>query len=330
MVKLILTHIAVIHITSLVHLRGSITVVLVDECIVEVDLRLTLLVVIIRVVETETISQRHLLDGLDVSLDLAEELLRVVVVVVVLDSPVGVGDTVRCVPSLRCIESCIQISAVIEAEVAGELKHTVDHRSTLVRTHGVGLCLGEVHARRNLQPVCGIIAATISDRITVVGILIVRDDTVVRAIRVAQIIGHLVVVADTVQGHAVAGAHTRLEEVLDVILYCLVLVDQLLVVPYRTVNLGATIELRTPRTVLNEGLGTVPTLSELVLHLRQRADVTPLYASVVGNLEVTLTLLLTALGGDHDHTVGSAATIESGSGSTLQHGHRLDIVRVDA
>ena len=145
-------------------------------------------------------------------------------------------------------------------------------------------------------------------------------------VRIAQVVSHLVVAAHTIQRNAVRSAKTRVEEVLDVILQSAVLVDQLLVVPDRTIDLRRTVQLRTPRTVLDEGLSSVPTLSELVLHLRQQADVTPLNTSVVADLEVLVALLLTALGGDHDHTVGSAATIQSSSGSTLQHSHRLDIV----
>ena len=38
---------------------------------------------------------------------------------------------------------------------------------------------------------------------------------------------------------------------------------------------------------------------------------------------------LTALGGDEDDAVGSTVTVDSGSGSILQDGHRLDIVGVD-
>ena len=149
-------------------------------------------------------------------------------------------------------------------------------------------------------------------------------------VRIAQVVGHLLVVAHTIQRYAVRGAHARIEEVLDVVLQSAVLVNQLLVVPDGTVDLGRTVQLGTPRTVLDERLGTVPTLTELILHLRQQADITPLNASVVADLEVALALLLTALGGDHDHTVGSAATIQSSSGSTLQNGHVLDVVRVDA
>ncbi len=146
MVQLILAQILAVDVTSLVHVRGSITVVLVDKRIVEVDLRLTDLIVIVGIVETETISQRQLLDRFDVGLNLTEELLRIVVVVVVGDRPVGVGDTVRRVPSLRRIEGAAQVLTVYEADVARELQHTVDHRRTLERTHRVGLALGEVHA----------------------------------------------------------------------------------------------------------------------------------------------------------------------------------------
>ena len=80
----------------------------------------------VSIVETETISQGQLLDRLDVSLYLTKHLLGIVVVVVVLNSPVRVGDTIRCEPSLWCIESRIEVLAVNEAEVAWELQDTID------------------------------------------------------------------------------------------------------------------------------------------------------------------------------------------------------------
>ena len=98
-------------------------------------------------------------------------------------------------------------------------------------------------------------------------------------------------------------AYTGIKEVLDVILNSTVLVYQLLMVPDRTINLSRAVELRTPRTVLNIGLLSVPSLSELVLHLRQSANLAPLHTSVVGNLEVALAVLLTTLCCNHDNTV---------------------------
>ena len=125
------------------------------------------------------------------------------------------------------------------------------------------------------------------------------------------------------------GVDTRIEEILDIVLNSTVLVLQLLIIPDWTIHLCTTVHLRTPRSVLDEGLLTVPTLTELVLELRQCSDATPLQTTVVADLEVAVAMLLTSLGGDDDHTIGSTATIQSCSSSTLQHGHVLDIVRVD-
>ena len=125
------------------------------------------------------------------------------------------------------------------------------------------------------------------------------------------------------------GVDTCIEEILDIVLNSTVLVLQLLIVPDWTIYLCATVHLRTPRSVLDEGLLTVPTLTELVLQLRQCSNATPLNTTIVADLEVAVAMLLTSLGGDDDHTVGCAATIQGCSGSTLQHGHVLDIVRVD-
>ena len=126
MVQLILTSVAAVNITRLVHVRRSVTVVLVDQSVVEGNLRITHLQVEVSVVETKTIGQGQLLDRLDVSLDLTEYLLRIVVVIVVLYSPVGVGDTIRRIPSLRCIESSVQVLTVNETDVTWELEDTID------------------------------------------------------------------------------------------------------------------------------------------------------------------------------------------------------------
>ena len=258
-------------VAALVHVRRGIAVVLIDEGIVEGNLGHAELVVVVGVVETEAIGQRQLLDGGDVGLNLTENLLGVVVVVVVLDGPVGVGDAVGGVPRLRGVERAAQVLAVNEADVAGELQDTVDHRGSLIGAHGVGLRLGEVHARGELEPVGGLVAATVGDGVTGVSVLVAGDDTIVVGVAVAQVVGHLVVFRHTVERHAMAVRDTGLVEVLDVVLQGGVLMDELLVVPDGSVDLCGAVEFGTPRAVLDEGLLSVPSLSELVLELGQRA-----------------------------------------------------------
>ena len=135
--------------------------------------------IVVRIVETETISQGQLFDRLDVSLYFTIHLLGIVLVVVVLDSPVRVGDTVRCEPGLWCIESRIEVLAVNQAKVAWELQDTIDERSTLISSHRVGLCLCQVHVSREFEPVCSLIATTISQCVTLVCVLVTRKDTVI-------------------------------------------------------------------------------------------------------------------------------------------------------
>ena len=68
----------------------------------------------------------------------------------------------------------------------------------------------------------------------------------------------------------------------------------------------------------------------MVLHLGKQCYLTCLNTTIVLNGEVLAFALLTLLGGNDDHTVGSTATIEGGSGSTFKHCHALDVVRRDA
>ena len=114
MVELVVALILCVDVTVLVHVRRSIAVVLLNEGIVKANLRIADLEIIVGIVETETIGERELLHQLDVGLNLTEHLLTIVVVVVVLDSPVGVGDTIRSIPSLGGVESVDKVLAVDE------------------------------------------------------------------------------------------------------------------------------------------------------------------------------------------------------------------------
>ncbi len=104
MVLLIFAEIAAEYPTVLVHLGWCITIIFIDEGIVKRNLREAQLEVVVSVVETIAIGQRQLAERFDVCLNLTLHLLGIVMVVVVLNSPVGVGDTVRCVPCLWCVE----------------------------------------------------------------------------------------------------------------------------------------------------------------------------------------------------------------------------------
>ena len=64
--------------------------------------------------------------------------------------------------------------------------------------------------------------------------------------------------------------NAKLEEILDVVLFRRILMDALLVIPDRTVDLGGTVEPRSPGAVLNVSLGAVPALAEVILQSRQR------------------------------------------------------------
>ena len=66
--------------------------------------------------------------------------------------------------------------------------------------------------------------------------------------------------------------------------------------------------------------------SVAALNLRHASGVRHLESGIGSDLQFAV---LTALGDNHNHAVGSFLTIESRSGSTLKHRHRFDVVRVD-
>ena len=245
------------------------------------------------------------------------------------DGPVRVGDAVRSQVGFRGEERIGDVTHVSEADITRELQDTVDHGSSLEGTHDITLGTGEVHLGGNLDPVHRRIAVAHGDGVTGVLVGIRRDDTVVARIRVREIIGHLPVVGNTAEREAVVLGQAGVEEVADVVRDGLVVVDQLLLVPDRTVHLTGTVELRTPGTVLDEGLRTVPTLTEVVLELVQQVDLTGLDTTVVFDGEVTVGIGLTALGRHDDDTVSGTGTVEGRSGRTLQDGHALDVIRGD-
>ena len=72
--------------------------------------------------------------------------------------------------------------------------------------------------------------------------------------------------------------------------------------------------------------GTLLTIGVLVLDLGIIISFVPTERVAVCNLSLTGRALL---GGDDDSTVGSIGTVQSGSGSAFQNGHRLDVIRVD-
>ena len=71
------------------------------------------------------------------------------------------------------------------------------------------------------------------------------------------------------------------------------------------------------------------TLGELGLDLRNRGNGGESHVGVKGDDRLSTGDILTALGGDDDHTVAGAHTVQGGSGLTLQDVDALNVVRVD-
>ena len=99
--------------------------------------------------------------------------------------------------------------------------------------------------------------------------------------RIREEVSCPLILGGTVKGDGVLLVEADFEEILDVGGLCAVFVNELLAVPDRTVNLSGTIKLRTPGTVLNECLGTVPALTEVVLEDGKEGNLTEFDATAV-------------------------------------------------
>ena len=111
----------------MVHVAGSIAVVLVDESIVKGDLRVTHLIVVVGIVKTEAIRECQTLYRHKVELEFAVYLLTVGGVFVVVKCPIRVGDTIRSEVGFRSVERAAEILHVNDRDVTGHFKHTVNH-----------------------------------------------------------------------------------------------------------------------------------------------------------------------------------------------------------
>ena len=203
-VQLVAATIAGIYITILVHVGGSIAIVLVNQRIIQFNLRITPLHVVVRIVETHTVGQCQILDRLDVQLHLTVNLLGCSVVVVVLQRPIGIGDAVRSEVSLRLVEGRAGIFHIDDGNVARHFIQTVDNGCSLIGTYRIGAGTCEVDRRGDLQPVGGIVRAAESNGVTFVLVVVARHDTVIARIRIRDVVRHLVVVGKSVQRNGVA------------------------------------------------------------------------------------------------------------------------------
>ena len=123
--------------------------------------------------------------------------------------------------------------------------------------------------------------ATCREGILLVAVGISRNDTIVANLRERYEI--VALVSSTVERNTVRIAETCIEEVPHVVLNSLVRLDLLRIVVNGTVLQRRTVELRTPGTVLVVGLVSVPTHTEIILHLGQTHDAFPLQTAVILN-----------------------------------------------
>ena len=103
-IQFVMTAISGIYMSALVHVGRSISIVFVNQRVVQVNLWSTYLTVIVRIVEAHTIGKFQLFNRGDIYLYFTVNLLRSRMVVIVFQCPVGVCDTVRSKVRLRCIE----------------------------------------------------------------------------------------------------------------------------------------------------------------------------------------------------------------------------------
>ena len=329
MIKLISSSITWPDITTLVHVTRRIALIIGNQLIIKCNLRITDLGIIISIVETEAISQGQILDRINICLNLTINLLGIGMIIVILQSPVWVGDSIRSKVSLRSIEWAAQILLVKQRNITWQLIETIYYRCSLECTHCISCTTGKIEWRRQLAPVVSLISITESQCITLVSILITRHDTIITRIGIRQVISHFTRLGNTAQGNIVVLWPTFLEEILHVVLQSLIRVKQLLMVPLRTIHLERAVERRTPWTILDECLATIPTLSETVLHIRQAGNHASLNATTIIDSIVAGLSFSTSLGSNQNDTIGSTATIKSGSSGTLQYGHARNIFRWD-
>ena len=243
----------------------------------------------------------------------------------VVQNIVWVHHAIRCIVVTWRVEDIVLVFQLNDSDVARSLHDSVIHvLKALTGLHELVLLISIVQRRTECQ-VLHLVRTTSWECIFLIAVSTGGDDTIVADLRERYKV--VTLVSCTIERYTVRVTETSIEEVLHIVLDRQIRLDLLRVVIYSTILQYRTIETWTPRTILIVSLVTVPTHTEVVLHLRQAHHALPLQTTVILNTEALL-LLLTSLGSNQDHTIGSTATIEGCSGSTLQDGHVLHVVRV--
>ena len=110
--------------------------------------------VIVGIVEAKAVGEGQILDRIDISLYLAVDLLLAELAVVVLQCPIGIGNTILGVVGERGIEWAAEISKVGHTDVTWHLIKTIDYSCTLVGKDSLGEGVCKVDVARELQPIC--------------------------------------------------------------------------------------------------------------------------------------------------------------------------------
>ena len=278
-----------------------------------------------RGIEAETVRQLKPLQEVVVHLELAIEALALVLIQVIVENVVRVHHAIRCIVVTWRIERIAQIFQFGDRDITRSLHDSIIHvLEALTSLDEVVLLISVVHRRTECQ-VVDLMRTTGREGVLSVTVGVSRNDTVILQLRERYEV--VALFSSAIERHTVRIAEASVEEVLHVVLNRQIRFDLLRVIVYSTILQGRAIEAGTPRTVLVVSLVTVPTHTEVVLHLRQTHHLLPLQTTVIFDTE-TFSLLLTTLGSDQDNTIGSTATIKSGSSSTFQDGHALHVVRV--
>ena len=130
-VGFVATVVVCIYVTVRIQRRRSVALVVIDQSVVQGDLRFAVLPVIIAIVEAVAISESQEVERHDIRLQLAEDLLRVCLVIAVFDGPVRTGDAVRRHVGFRRIEGGRKVLQVHQGDVAREFVESVNQGSTL-------------------------------------------------------------------------------------------------------------------------------------------------------------------------------------------------------
>ena len=147
--------------------------------IVDRNLGHTFLEVIVGIVEAKAVGEGQILDRIDISLNLTVDLLLAELAVIVLQCPIGIGNTILGVVGERGIEWAAEVSEVSYTDVTWHLIKTIDYGGTLVGKDSLGEGVCKVDVARELQPICTAMTTIHRNGVTSIRVSIGGHDAII-------------------------------------------------------------------------------------------------------------------------------------------------------